>query len=78
MCLTVPMQIQAVDGLVAHCEARGVEREVSLLFLMEEDLSPGDFVLVQLGQAVQKVSPEEAEASWTLLDEILNSQAGGQ
>lgn len=76
MCLTVPMQIRSIDRLVAHCHARGVEREVSLLFLQDEDLAPGDYVLVQLGQAVEKVSPEDAEASWALLDEVLAAQGG--
>lgn len=74
MCLTVPMQIQTIDRLIAHCAARGVEREVSLLFLQGEELAPGDYVLVQLGQAVEKVSVEEAEASWALLDQILTAQ----
>ncbi|MFB6260654.1 MAG: HypC/HybG/HupF family hydrogenase formation chaperone, partial [Thiohalorhabdaceae bacterium] len=76
MCLTVPMQIQSIDRLVAHCAARGVEREVSLLFLQAEELAPGDYVLVQLGEAVAKVSAEGAEASWALLDEILAAQDG--
>lgn len=76
MCLTVPMQIQSIDRLVARCAARGEEREVSLLFLQGEDLAPGDYVLVQLGQAVEKVSAADAEASWALLDEILAAQDG--
>lgn len=77
MCLTVPMQIRSIDRLIAHCAARGVEREVSLLFLQDEVLEPGDYVLVQLGQAVEKVSAEDAEASWALLDEILDAQEPG-
>ena len=76
MCLTVPMQIRSIDRLVAYCHARGVEREVSLLFLQDEDLAAGDYVLVQLGQAVEKVSADDAEASWELLDEILAAQDG--
>ena len=53
-----------------------LERQVSLLFLQDEDLAAGDYVLVQLGQAVAKVSAEDAEASWALLDEILAAQDG--
>lgn len=78
MCLTVPMQIQSIDRLVAHCAARGEEREVSLLFVQDEDLEPGDYVLVQLGQAVEKVSAEDAAASWALLDEILEAQENNE
>ena len=60
-----------MNGLAATCEARGVEREVSLFLLQGEPLAPGDHVLVHVGYAIQKVTSDEASASWTLLDEIL-------
>jgi hydrogenase maturation factor len=34
------MQIKAVDGFTARCEAKGVERDVSL-FMMQDDFSSG-------------------------------------
>jgi hydrogenase expression/formation protein HypC len=71
------MEVQAVDGWVARCSARGVEREVSLLFLGDDPPEAGEHVLVQLGQAVEKVSAEEAERTWALLDEILAAQGAG-
>lgn len=74
MCLAVPMRISRMDGLAATCEARGVEREVSLFLLQGEPLAPGDHVLVHVGYAIQKVTSEEASASWTLLDEILEAE----
>ena len=74
MCLTVPMEVVSVDGWLAQCRARGVEREVSLLFMAGEEIAPGDHVLVQLGKAVEKVTAEEAAKSWELLDEILAAQ----
>jgi len=77
MCLAVPMQIESVDRLVARCRARGVEREVSLLFLQDEELAPGDYVLVQLGKAIQRVTAEEAKTSWDLLEEILGEGGNG-
>ena len=33
MCLGIPMQIRSIDGLLARCEAKGVEREANLLML---------------------------------------------
>jgi hydrogenase expression/formation protein HypC len=57
------------------CEARGVEREVSLFMMQDEDIRPGDFVLVHVGYAIQKVSAEDAAASWQLFDEILADNA---
>jgi hydrogenase expression/formation protein HypC len=73
MCLAVPMQITAIDEFQCVCEARGVEREVSLFLLQGEDVSPGDFVLVHVGYAIQKVTESEAAESWELFDEILAS-----
>jgi len=71
MCLAVPMRIKSVDGFTALCEAKGIEREVSLFMLQGETIAPGDHVLVHVGYAIQKVSEEEARSTWDLFDEIL-------
>jgi hydrogenase expression/formation protein HypC len=70
MCLALPMRIKAMNGLTATCEAKGIEREVSLFMLAHESLQPGDHVLVHVGYAIQKVTSAEASATWELLDEI--------
>ena len=75
MCLAVPMKITAIDGLQCTCEARGIEREVSLFMMQGEDLSPGDHILVHVGYAIQKVSDEDAADAWALFDEILAAEA---
>jgi hydrogenase expression/formation protein HypC len=75
MCLAVPMQIKTINDFQCVCEARGIEREVSLFMLQGEDVGPGDFVLVHVGYAIQKVSEEEAADSWELFDEILAADA---
>lgn len=75
MCLAVPMQIKTITGFQCLCEARGIEREVSLFLLQGEDVAPGEFVLVHVGYAIQKVSETEAAESWELFDEILASDA---
>lgn len=74
MCLAVPMKIRRMEGLAATCEARGIEREVSLFLLQAEPLAPGDHVLVHVGYAIQKVTADEASASWKLLEEILAAE----
>lgn len=71
MCLAVPMKIKAIDGYQCTCEARGIEREVSLFMLQHETLEPGDHVLVHVGYAIQKVSNDEAAETWKLFDEVL-------
>jgi hydrogenase expression/formation protein HypC len=74
MCLAVPMQITKIDGFMCTCEARGIERDVSLFMLQGEELAEGDHILVHVGYAIQKVSSEEAAESWELFDEMLAAE----
>jgi hydrogenase expression/formation protein HypC len=71
MCLGIPMKIRSVDGLLARCEAKGVEREANLLMLEHEGLEVGDYVVVHLGYAVDKVTAEAAAAAWAIYDQML-------
>ena len=75
MCLAVPMQVKSVDGFNCVCEARGIEREISLFMLQDEPISLGDHVLVHVGYAIQKISQDEAASSWALFDDILATDA---
>jgi hydrogenase expression/formation protein HypC len=72
MCLGIPMQIKQIDGFTARCEAKGIERDVSLFMLQHETLQPDDFVVVHLGYAIQKATPQEAHAAWEIYDEMLS------
>ncbi len=74
MCLAIPMQILEVDGFNARCEAKGVEREVSLFMLQDQTVEPGEFVMVHVGYAIQKVSAEDARSSWELFDQMLAAE----
>ena len=70
MCLGIPMRIVECDDLVARCEAKGIERTVSLFLLQHEDVGPGDYVMVHVGYAIQKMSEAEADSAWELYDAI--------
>ena len=74
MCLGIPMQIVQIDGYIARCEAKGVGRDVSLFLLQNEPLAPGDFVMVHVGYAIQKMGEQEARSAWELYDEILAAE----
>jgi hydrogenase expression/formation protein HypC len=69
------MQIRQIDGFQARCEAKGVERDVSLFMMQDESLAPGDYVLVHVGYALQRISEQEARSTWELFDEVLASHA---
>ena len=44
MCLAVPMKITSIDGFQCTCEAKGIEREVSLFMLQHETLTTSWFM----------------------------------
>lgn len=71
MCLGVPMRIIEINGFAARCEARGIERKASLFLLQHEELKVGDLVMIHVGNAIQKMSEEEARSAWELYDEML-------
>lgn len=65
------MRITSVEGINARCEARGAFRDISLFMLQDDVPDIGDFVMVSNGQAVRRVSADEARLSWELWDLIL-------
>jgi hydrogenase expression/formation protein HypC len=76
MCLGIPMKIVEIDGFTARCEAKGVERDVSLFMLQDALPEAGDYIMVHVGYAIQVISPDYASSSWELLDEILVTENG--
>ncbi|MGW8229101.1 MAG: HypC/HybG/HupF family hydrogenase formation chaperone [Gammaproteobacteria bacterium] len=76
MCLAIPMQIVEINGFMARCHAKGIERDISLFMLQDETLAPNDYVMVHVGYAIQKVTEEEARSAWQLYDEVLAQEMG--
>lgn len=74
MCLGIPMQIKSIEGFIARCEAKGIERDVSLFMMQDEQLNIDDYVVVHVGYAIQKVSDQEAQTAWELYDQMLGSK----
>jgi len=71
MCLAIPMQIESVNGFTARCEAKGIYRDVSLFMMQDDPPEIGDFVMVHVGYAIQKVTEADARSAWELYDQIL-------
>ncbi|MBS4061030.1 MAG: HypC/HybG/HupF family hydrogenase formation chaperone [Bacteroidetes bacterium] len=70
MCLSIPAKIESIDGDMAVCSVGGATYTASLQMLDVSELSPGDYVLLHTGFALQKISQEEAEATLELFDEF--------
>ena len=71
MCLAIPMRVESVEGFIARCQAKGVYRDVSLFMLQDEPVEAGDYVMVHVGYAIQKVAEAEARSAWELYDQLL-------
>jgi hydrogenase expression/formation protein HypC len=68
MCLAIPAQIKAIDGLEAEVEIGGVGRTISLWLTPEA--RTGDYVYVHTGYAISVVDEAEALESLRLLHEL--------
>lgn len=68
MCLGVPATVIAIKGSQARVEINGMETLAALDLV--EGINPGDQVLLHTGFIIQKLSPEEAEETRSLIREI--------
>ncbi len=71
MCVGVPMKIVEIDYPMAVAEAKGVRRTISLMLLPENEVRVGDYVMVHVGNAIEKIDREAADEIWKALDEVL-------
>ncbi len=69
MCLGIPGKVVEREGDFAEVEFGGVRRKVSLLFCPEAQV--GDYVLVHVGFAIQRLEEEEALETMKLFEELL-------
>jgi hydrogenase expression/formation protein HypC len=65
MCLAIPARVVELRaGDQATIDLGGVRKEISLALV--EGVAPGDYVIVHVGYALQKVDPEEAARTLAL------------
>jgi hydrogenase expression/formation protein HypC len=69
MCLAIPAKVVELAGVDrAVVEMGGVQKEVSLALV--DDVGVGDYVIVHVGFALNKLDPEEAERTLALFAEM--------
>ena len=71
MCLGVPGKVVSIKDDIAEVDFGGVSREVSLLIC--PDVMEGDYVLVHVGFAIQRLDKKEALETLRLFEEIERS-----
>ena len=67
MCLAVPGQVKKIEGLMATVDIAGVQRQVCLDLV--EDVEEGDYVLVHVGFALEKIDERRALETQKFLEE---------
>jgi len=69
MCLAMPVQVVDLCGAdEALVDLDGVKKRVSLALV--DDVAVGDYVILHVGYALQKLDAAEAEATLALFREI--------
>ncbi len=69
MCLAIPAQVVELrDGDNAVVDLAGVRKEISLSLV--DGVAIGDYVIVHVGYALNKLDPEEAEQTLKLFAEM--------
>ena len=60
MCLAIPSKVLSIDDKnIAEVDTLGVKRKVSL-DLIQEEVKPGDYVLIHVGYAMSKIDEKSA------------------
>ncbi len=75
MCLALPAQVVELrSDDMAVVDLAGVKKEISLALVDEVKL--GDYVIVHVGYALNKLDPEEADKTLQLFAELAAAESG--
>ncbi|MBP6497183.1 MAG: HypC/HybG/HupF family hydrogenase formation chaperone [Campylobacteraceae bacterium] len=78
MCLSIPSKVVEIDkDNMAIVDTMGVRRQVTL-DLINEKVEIGDYVLIHVGFALNKISQEEAQLSLDAYTEIAALMNSGE
>ncbi len=73
MCLSIPSKIVEIDAdNMATVDTMGIKRQVSL-DLMADEVGIGDYILIHVGFAMNKIDEEEALQSLQVYREMLEA-----
>ena len=75
MCLGVPGRVVSVEGAFAVVDFWGVRREVSL-DIVDEPVSPGDYILNHVGFAIRRIPAEDIGETLALYETLIREAAG--
>jgi len=74
MCLAVPAEIIEIADEVATCRVGEGETMVhASLMILDEEVAPGDYLIIHAGFAICKLHPEEARETLKILRDVINA-----
>lgn len=75
MCLAVPARVVSLDKAadMAVVELDGIRKEASTVLL--DDVAVGDYVLLHVGFALERIDPQEAENTLAMFAEMRAADA---
>lgn len=77
MCLAIPVRIEEVlDEHNALAEIGGLRKSINISLL--DGVQVGDYVILHVGCALQRLNPEEAEHTLALLESLGQLEAARQ
>ncbi|ATX79018.1 hydrogenase expression/formation protein HypC [Mariprofundus aestuarium] len=68
MCLAVPALVVELNGDSAVVDLDGIRKETSTVLL--DEIAVGDYVLIHVGFALERIDPVEAAKTLKLFDEL--------
>jgi len=68
MCLAVPARVVEINGDSAIVDLDGIRKETSTVLL--DEVAVGDYVLIHVGFALERIDPVEAAKTLKLFDEL--------
>jgi hydrogenase expression/formation protein HypC len=74
MCLGVPGRVVEVSEFTATVDFWGVRKDVSLM-IVDEPVSPGDYILNHVGFAIRRIPPEAVEETLAMYDMLMAGDA---
>lgn len=77
MCLAIPVRVeQVIDDDTALVDIGGVNKEVSITLV--DDVHVGDYVILHVGYALNKLDPEEAKKTLELFAQMESAMQKSQ
>ncbi len=79
MCLAIPAEILEINDGVANCKVGEGETTVQAsIMLLDEEVAPGDYIIIHAGFALRKLDPKEAQETLKILRDMVDLMGGAE